>query len=1452
MRKKKLSILLGLCASFVVAGGSFLATTDAQAATLVRATSDLFLSSDVKSQSVYTPTETEYDAAGLYLRATEKNSVVTMKDELAGEFSLLCEPIISAGLSTVKSMSITFADVATKQSFDLQMEFGHTTQLSVEINGKQAGIVYVNGNQLGQTGIANTSGTYTDYASPLLPLGFNPETMQVCVGNGVDERVVWDLSKPKNDGYYIGETLDSFSTYTVTYTISNFVGEESGLVVYELNGYALDNLLFSEDNSAAPVIYTKAERLGLIGEKYKLPQALAYDVNDGLLSEVKAQVYAPDNTVVTLKNDYFTPRTEGTYFVRYTAENSFGKETVKELAIEVLAETPAYVFEFTEEAEIPETAWVGESLYVPHMTVRGGLTVNNVDTVKATVKCNNVALISATKRNSGFSYFLPQKGEYKIVYHLPSGDETYTVQVRERSENVYFDYAFASSYSVGEYIDVSTGKLYIEDVEQAFNVIVAYPDGNKYSNKKFVCDTAGKYELTVVSAADATKKTTRTFIVASRAQDIFVETENVSVGFGKSKVTQRDGVVLTTKESGASVWCKQTIDLTTYVNQSTEASNGLTVFGETKVALAENAKPLLDFSVEPYAYGVAATKQLYITLTDINDSNNKIRILLDRNNSTLYTYIRAAATGQEFVGVNDVNGEYVLQKNNYGRGVFNSFVGKTNTVSHHLSNNRVALYYDYTEKQLLVGGLSSTKCSIVADFDNPLMCGGETWAGFSTGEVQLSIEFLNIIGPDLSCTVYAVDGKACTQEYTKYGKPEINVKTSFIEGLKGNYVTLPEVEALDTLGAPVRTLITKVVYLAENGKEYDINVRDGKFVTDYVGEYAIRFNAIDVFGNEAVKEVRVNVYDTFEALYAEVQAPEEYKTAKTGDNVMLLDAEEVDVYNALGEVKASVAVTFDGKEVDLDEGVFVPKKAGTYTVTYTFTDGVGRTATTSYEVEVELVEELVVLSGVPVYVGMVEGYTYTLQDVYVIDYAAESPTETKADVYINGEKYTQSTYQPQKSEVEQADVEEIVKYVTIEYKYDGRPIDGLSYTLPVRNLYKKVKQTVGMMEVETEVFQINRYFLAGTGVRLALGTTALDITTLADEDAKAQFIQPIAADNFSISFDVPTRDKNYTVQDNNVKAFHINLVDSADVSKSVRISFVKETAGTVLYVNGEKMNANFMGSLDGTSQNVFNISLNAVSYELKDVVSGATLANFKTYTDGRRFSGFSKMLYVSCEVERESAEKGATMKLLSLNGQNFSSAVYKDEVAPTIAVKTDFESLYVVGDEVQSPTATATDVLNDISELTVTVTCNGSVIKDKNGLDLNKVSAKVVYDIPLSNVGEYKFNYEATDAQGSTVNVVYTIRVAVNDKPVLTLSGNVPTSGKVGQEITLPTFTVQYTVESENNMAYAMYIDSSNRYQYLDGNTFTPTAAGRYIVRYYALDLFGNYTLQEYEINVTK
>ena len=586
MKKKKVVALLGLCASFVVAGGSLLAITDAQAATLVRAASDLFLSSNVHSQSVYTPTESEYNAAGLYLHVAEKNSVVTMKDELAGEFSLLCEPIISAGLSTVKSMSITFADVNTKQSFDLQMNFGYTTQLSVEVNGKQAGIVYVNGNQLGQTGIANASGTYTDYASPLLPLGFNPETMQVRVGDGADERIVWDLSKPENDGYYIGETLDSFSTYTVTYTISNFVGETSGLVVYELNGYALDNLLLGEDNSAAPVIYAKAERLGLVGEKYKLPTALVYDVNDGLLEEVKAQVYAPDNTVVALKGGYFTPQMEGTYSVRYTAQNSFGKETVKELAIEVLAETPGYVFEFTEKAEIPETAWVGESLYVPHMTVRGGLTVNNVDTVKATVKCNNVALISATKRNSGFSYSLPQKGEYTIVYHLPSGDETYTVQVRERSESVYFDYAFASSYSVGDYMDVSTGKLYVEDVEQAFNVIVTYPDGNKYRNKKFVCDTAGKYELTVVSAADATKKATRTFIVTSRAQDVFVETENVSVGFGKSKVTQRDGVVLTTKEAGSSVWCKQTIDLTTYVNQSTEASNGLTVFGETKVALA--------------------------------------------------------------------------------------------------------------------------------------------------------------------------------------------------------------------------------------------------------------------------------------------------------------------------------------------------------------------------------------------------------------------------------------------------------------------------------------------------------------------------------------------------------------------------------------------------------------------------------------------------------------------------------------------------------------------------------------------------------------------------------------------------------------------------------------------------------------------------------------------------
>ncbi len=1451
MRKKcKFPLLLGCaCAAIACGVGSSLVTADAENA--MRATSDLFISEKVTTQTAYMPQESNYEGTGVLLQTEKRNVEIMMKDVFCGEFSLLCEPILFKGLSTLKAMTITFTDVATEQAFDLNVTFGDTAQFSVSRNEWEAGIVYVNNTTFSQTSIANQSGVYTEYSSFLLPISFQPETMCATVGTGSNKLLVWDLCAPENDGRYVGETLAPFSTYTVSYTLTDFLGASSGLVVYSLNGYALNEVILTETGAGAPVIGTTINEKGLLGQTYRLPKAYASDVKDGLIADVGLELFAPDGSAVSVKDDAFIPKQAGRYTASYTAVNSFGKMTKTEREIEVLPTMPPCTYEFTETNEIVERAWVGESLHVPHVTARGGLSIRGEETVKVTVQRNGVAQVWATKRNSGFSYPLQYAGNYTIIYHLPDEELTYDVEVLNRTENVYFDYAFSSAYSTGDYVDLSTGKLRVDNQITPFDVVVTYPNGNKYKNQQFVLSEIGRYAVTVISRQDKTKQATYTFDVISRIQDLFAENQNVEVSYGKSIVTQRAGIRLQGKTDGAVIKYKNTIDLDRYVNQTADC--GFSLFGETKLAVAESATPLIELTVDPHAYGLKSTKKIYVELTDVYDKNNKITICLDSCGSNAWTYVRAQATGQGLIGLDVAyNDTFTLRTDNWGTGASHTFSGKT-AGSYSAKDSRVALYYDAQEKQLLLGRSGHSddhRCRLIADFDNPQLCSGNVWNGFSSNEVELSVRFSQMDSAT-NCTVYAVDGIDCSQEYTEYGTPQILVESEELNALQGNALSLPSVRAIDSNGALIRDVTCSVVYVADNGKEYDVGVQDGKFVAAYAGKYILRYYATDVFGNTACKEINAYVHETYAALGVDLLVSDEDKTAKTGDTVYVYEPTATDTYNALGNVSYQVEVTYGGVRVELTDDAFVPLQAGSYKVSYTFTDEAGRVASTYYEIQVELVEELVVLSTTPVYLGMVEGNTYALSDVYVIDYTASEPKRTKADVYVNGEKYTQPTYTPTVSAVEAADIEEIVKYVTIEYKHEGENIEGLSYTVPVRNLYKKVKHQVGMMFVETEAFQIDRYFLVGSDSSLKLGTV-LEMTTVAKQDAKIRFIQALPSSNLQLSFDV-MRSNADEENAKNVKAFHIELTDALDISKTVKLSFVKETGGTAFYVNGTKTEGSFTGSLDGKSQSAFNIQFNNALRNVADVTLDAAISTIESYADGRKFSGFSDKVYVAFEIEQEETSQPAAFRLLNIHGQNFSNAVIDDTIAPQISVNASFKSQYVLGEEVETPIAEATDVLSNISELTVTVTSNGKVLRDKNGVLLEKVSATQSYVFIMENIGEYRLTYEAKDARGGVASPrVYKIRVATEQKPVMTIDGNVPTSGKVGEEILLPKMQVDFAEENEENLAYAIYIDPENRYQYLYENKFTPTIAGTYYIRYFALDADGNYVMQEYVLKVIK
>jgi hypothetical protein len=195
----------------------------------------------------------------------------------------------------------------------------------------------------------------------------------------------------------------------------------------------------------------------------------------------------------------------------------------------------------------------------------------------------------------------------------------------------------------------------------------------------------------------------------------------------------------------------------------------------------------------------------------------------------------------------------------------------------------------------------------------------------------------------------------------------------------------------------------------------------------------------------------------------------------------------------------------------------------------------------------------------------------------------------------------------------------------------------------------------------------------------------------------------------------------------------------------------------------------------------------------------------------------------------------------------------EDVNGPRVRVGNAFERSYAVGSKVLIPKASASDVLSDVVNVTVTVTLNGVAVKDENGVTLENVSAYEEYEIELGGVGEYVIVYKAKDSRGAeSVPVNYVIRAIVEQNPVITVSGNLPATVKVSEEINLPEFSVNYVEENENNLNYAVYITPNNEYFYISEGKFIPERIGIYKIRYFALDIYGNYSIWEKAIEVTQ
>ena len=159
---------------------------------------------------------------------------------------------------------------------------------------------------------------------------------------------------------------------------------------------------------------------------------------------------------------------------------------------------------------------------------------------------------------------------------------------------------------------------------------------------------------------------------------------------------------------------------------------------------ASSEIPLLEMEMNPSVIGTADATRLKIRLTDIHDEENYITISLNHATekwATHHIYMTAGAAHQPQVGVENAGsptGAKAYTNDSFGFGAAINF--PMSGVPKSPADSVLSLYFDYAQRVFSADRETYSGVNqMIVDLDDPALFGDNTWHGFTTGEVKVSI-----------------------------------------------------------------------------------------------------------------------------------------------------------------------------------------------------------------------------------------------------------------------------------------------------------------------------------------------------------------------------------------------------------------------------------------------------------------------------------------------------------------------------------------------------------------------------------------------------------------------------------------------------------------------------------------------------------------------------------------
>ena len=1007
-----------------------------------------------------------------------------------------------------------------------------------------------------------------------------------------------------------------------------------------------------------------------------------------------------------------------------------------------------------------------------------------------------------------------------------------------------------SSYLVGTKLSVPEGTITVEEQSYPAEVVYMYTPGGKLvevSNTTYEFEEIGIYKLVYTATVSGKQVSVEKVIKVDNTSYVssdYTVSNQLNDGLTTVKGNTDKGIHVNIPYTDTFAWSTP-VDLRETGLETSVISFLPYQWSKEKVA-GENA-------VTPKQAG-----NVFVRLTDAYDKNVYVDVRLEYfvNQSTanqMPAYAAGAARQQvralsTNLGRDSREGQIKLVNGQQYFVTYDERGGYPYLGAIPEESGLIDIFYDLGTNQVYVGqkvGTESYKKSLVNDIDAPEVYGEGAFAGFTTGEVYVSVYATEYVSSNatVDIEIASIGTMVGDQLFNNIAEdkkaPELKVEVSLDQEDNGLYVAKgTEVSILAYDVKDVNFKGNKMTVKVQYNDTADVTVENGKFLAKDLGKYTVTYRAEDDFGNVAIKELVYNCIDCSANDNKLIKfVPNDYTGDKKAGQEIDLPMVSVESKNTY--VNMEVYAYFEGAEdkkiaIDVEEPKLRLENVGKYTIVYEYSD-IFESGRYSYEIQtVEGTNFDWQKPALPKY--MITGASYSLDKVYVQTYKTFNPEleEVSYEVSQDGEAWTAVDYQA--------------------FQVTGTKTVQFKYTYNGKENFSEVIKVVDTGFVGNNKLDMSKYFQGDVTAEAYNGTSYAFVVNAGLTKANIDFVNVLSLNNMNLNFEIPASMRN-------LKKVTVTLTDYLDQSNSISIEYVDSGSGTSFGIkDGTKVA--ITKAFVGTN---FAFSYSVARKEFADNTLGVTTAWASTFKSDR--------VLLSIQIDDVTADAKAGISITNLASVTINNG-RADRAKPSIAYDDSLKGSQSVNTKVRVSAATGTDVvcpgfygegrLVVIAERVYADNTTEALIA-ADGTELsfdNQTPATKDFEVTLTEIGTYVFTYQYRDQKNQRQTATYTINIVDEEKPVIEIAGGLNEytviEANLGDIITAADYTLTDNIDKEEDMVFCIVVFDPylTMYDLIDNNCeiddlkFPLEYKGEYIVYYYAEDTSGNVATASYRIFV--